>query len=87
MKCGRLARLWGCQQPYYTDILFRVRALGVRVLGEVTSEACDILREADAIFVTALMEHDLYHKVAQAFAVFVPVRTVGVKGDGRCYDG
>ncbi len=60
--------------------------LGVRVLGEVKSTYCDILRRADAIFIQALRQADLYDKVSQAFAVFLPVRSVGVMGDGRCYD-
>lgn len=60
--------------------------LGVRVLGEVKKEYCDILRQADAIFIEELYKADLYHKVSQAFTVFLPVRSVGVMGDGRKYD-
>ncbi len=60
--------------------------LGVRILGEVTQEFADILREADAIFIDALRAHDLYHSVSQAFTVFLPVKSVGVTGDGRRYD-
>ena len=60
--------------------------LGVRILGEVKKEYADILREADALFIKALHEHDLYHKVSQAFTVFLPVKSVGVTGDGRRYD-
>lgn len=60
--------------------------LGVRVLGEVKKEYCDLLRKADVIFIEELYKADLYHKVSQAFTVFLPVRTVGVMGDGRCYD-
>ncbi len=59
--------------------------LGVRILGEVKKEYADILREADAIFIEELHKNDLYHKVSQAFSVFLPVKSVGVKGDGRCY--
>ena len=59
--------------------------LGVRILGEVKKEYADVLREADAIFIDELHKNDLYHKVSQAFAVFLPVKSVGVKGDGRCY--
>ena len=59
--------------------------LGVRILGEVKKEYADILREADAIFIEELYKNNLYHKVSQAFAVFLPVKSVGVKGDGRCY--
>jgi len=60
--------------------------LGVRILGEVRREYADILRRADAIFIDALERHDLYHSVSQAFAVFLPVKSVGVTGDGRRYD-
>lgn len=60
--------------------------LGVRVLGEVKKTYCDLLRRADAIFIEELRNADLYDKVSQAFAVFLPVRSVGVMGDGRKYD-
>ncbi|AEF98849.1 glutamine-hydrolyzing GMP synthase [Methylomonas methanica] len=60
--------------------------LGVRILGEVKKQYADLLRQADAIFIGELYRHDLYHKVSQAFAVFLPVKSVGVMGDGRKYD-
>ena len=60
--------------------------LGVRILGAVKKEYADILRQADDIFIRALIRHDLYHKTSQAFAVFLPVKSVGVKGDARHYD-
>jgi GMP synthase (glutamine-hydrolysing) len=60
--------------------------LGVRILGEVLKDYADLLRFADAIFIEELYRHDLYHKVSQAFAVFLPVKSVGVMGDGRRYD-
>ncbi len=60
--------------------------LGVRILAEVKKEYADILRKADAIFIEELHAADLYHKVSQAFAVFLPVKSVGVMGDGRRYD-
>jgi GMP synthase (glutamine-hydrolysing) len=60
--------------------------LGVRILGEVKKQYADLLRQADAIFIEELYRHDLYSKVSQAFAVFLPVRSVGVMGDGRRYD-
>jgi GMP synthase (glutamine-hydrolysing) len=60
--------------------------LGVRSLGEVKYEVADLLRKADAIFIEELRKNDLYDKVSQAFAVFLPVRSVGVMGDGRRYD-
>jgi len=74
--------------PY--DMLYRHPfpgpGLGVRVLGEVKKEYCDLLRRADAIFIEELRKADLYHKVSQAFVVFLPVRSVGVMGDCRKYD-
>jgi GMP synthase (glutamine-hydrolysing) len=59
--------------------------LGVRVLGEVRKEYCDILRQADAIFIEELYNADKYHEVSQAFAIFLPVKSVGVVGDARRY--
>jgi GMP synthase (glutamine-hydrolysing) len=60
--------------------------LGVRILGSITREAAELLRYADAIFIEELRRYDLYDKVSQAFAVFLPVRSVAVMGDGRKYD-
>ena len=60
--------------------------LGVRILGEVKKEFADLLRRADHVFIEELRKHDLYDKTSQAFAVFLPVRSVGVMGDGRRYD-
>ena len=60
--------------------------LGVRILGEVRREYADLLRRADAIYIEELRRHELYDRVSQAFAVFLPVRSVGVMGDGRRYD-
>ena len=60
--------------------------LGVRVLGEVTSEYVDLLQRADHIFIEELMAADLYDRTSQAFAVFLPVRSVGVVGDARRYE-
>lgn len=60
--------------------------LGVRILGEVKEEYCDILRRADAIYIEELYESGHYHKISQAFAVFLPVKSVGVMGDGRTYE-
>ena len=60
--------------------------LGVRILGEVTKQYADLLRAADAIFLEELRNHDLYDRTSQAFAVFLPVRSVAVMGDGRRYD-
>jgi GMP synthase (glutamine-hydrolysing) len=60
--------------------------LGVRILGEIHKSHADLLRRADAIFIEELRTQGLYDKVSQAFAVFLPVRSVGVMGDGRRYD-
>jgi len=60
--------------------------LGVRILGEVTSEYAQLLRRADHIFIEELRRHELYERTSQAFAVFLPVRSVGVMGDQRRYE-
>ena len=60
--------------------------LGVRILGEVKKEYADILRVADDIFIQELQASGFYDKTAQAFAVFLPVKSVGVVGDGRRYE-
>ena len=59
--------------------------LAVRILGEVRQDYADILRQADNIFIQLLHEKDLYDKISQAFTVFMPVKSVGVTGDGRSY--
>ncbi len=73
-----------------SDMVFRHPfpgpGLGVRILGEVKKNYADLLRKADAIFIEELYRHDLYSKISQAFAVFLPVKSVGVMGDGRRYD-
>jgi GMP synthase (glutamine-hydrolysing) len=74
--------------PY--DMVFRHPfpgpGLGVRILGEVRREYADLLRHADAIFIDELRAAGWYEQTAQAFAVFLPVRSVGVMGDGRTYE-
>jgi GMP synthase (glutamine-hydrolysing) len=60
--------------------------LGVRILGEVKEEYLDLLARADHIFIDELLKHDLYDKTSQAFAVFLPVKSVGVTGDQRRYE-
>ncbi|MFT3792216.1 MAG: glutamine-hydrolyzing GMP synthase [Rudaea sp.] len=60
--------------------------LGVRMLGEVKREYVELLQRADAIFIEELRRADLYDKVSQAFAVFLPVKSVGVVGDARAYE-
>lgn len=72
------------------DVVFRHPfpgpGLAIRILGEVTPEACAILREADDIFLQELRAAGEYEKIAQAFAVLLPCRSVGVMGDGRTYE-
>ncbi len=60
--------------------------LAIRVLGEVTRERVDMLRQADAIFLEELRAAGQYDQVWQAFAVFLPIQSVGVMGDGRTYE-
>ena len=60
--------------------------LGVRILGEVKEEFTNLLRQADAIFIEELKESGWYNKTSQAFTVFLPVKSVGVMGDGRTYE-
>jgi len=59
--------------------------LAVRVLSDITKEKLDLLREADAVFIDELKKTNLYDKIWQAFVVLLPVRSVGVMGDGRTY--
>jgi GMP synthase (glutamine-hydrolysing) len=60
--------------------------LGVRILGEVKQQYADLLRRADAIFIEELRAAGWYEKTSQAFAVFLPIKSVGVMGDGRTYE-
>jgi len=60
--------------------------LAIRCMGDVTREKLNVIRDADAIFISALREKGLYDKIWQAFCVLLPVRTVGVQGDARTYD-
>jgi GMP synthase (glutamine-hydrolysing) len=75
-----LPREWVFRHP------FPGPGLGVRILGEVKREYADLLRRADAIFIDELRAADWYDRTSQAFAVFLPVRSVGVMGDGRTYE-
>jgi GMP synthase (glutamine-hydrolysing) len=60
--------------------------LAIRIIGEVTPEALEVVKSVDAIFIAKLKEKNLYHKIWQAFCVLLPVKTVGVMGDGRTYE-
>jgi GMP synthase (glutamine-hydrolysing) len=72
------------------DVLYRHPfpgpGLAVRIIGEITRERRDLLREADAIFIEELQKSGWYRKTRQAFAVLLPVRSVGVMGDQRTYE-
>jgi GMP synthase (glutamine-hydrolysing) len=72
------------------DVVFRHPfpgpGLAIRILGDVTREACDVLREADAIYLEELRRAGEYDKIGQAFAVLLPCKSVGVMGDGRTYE-
>jgi GMP synthase (glutamine-hydrolysing) len=61
-------------------------ALAIRILGEVTESRLKIVRESDKIFIDTLLEMNYYDKVWQAFAVLLPLKTVGVQGDARTYE-
>lgn len=79
------ARWWSASKPG-TPWTLPGPGLGVRILGEVKKSYADLLREADAIFIEELYAADLYNKTSQAFAVFLPVKSVGVVGDARRYE-
>jgi len=76
----------GLPRPMVYRHPFPGPGLGVRILGEVNREYADILRQADAIFIEELHAADWYERTSQAFAVFLPVKSVGVMGDGRTYE-
>jgi GMP synthase (glutamine-hydrolysing) len=76
----------GLPEPMVYRHPFPGPGLGVRVLGEVKLQYVELLQLADNIFIEELHKNDLYDKISQAFAVFLPVRSVGVMGDGRKYD-
>ncbi len=80
-----LGRLLGLPESIVGRHPFPGPGLGVRILGEVTREKCDILREADAVFISELRARGLYDKIWQAFCVLLPIRSVGVAGDERKY--
>ena len=82
----RVARILGLPESIWGRHPFPGPGLAVRVLGEITKEKLDILREADAIFIEELRKHNLYHRIWQAFCVLLPVRSVGVMGDYRTYE-
>ncbi|MEE8137889.1 MAG: glutamine-hydrolyzing GMP synthase [Thermoanaerobaculia bacterium] len=82
----QLGRELGLPEEFIGRHPFPGPGLAVRVLGEVTAERVAVLQEADAIFLQELRERGYYDKVSQAFAVLLPVKSVGVMGDGRTYE-
>ncbi len=81
-----LGRELGLTEAFVGRHPFPGPGLAIRIPGEVTKERCDILRKADAIYLEEIREAGLYDAIWQAFAVLLPVKTVGVMGDGRTYD-
>ncbi len=81
-----IGRKLGVPEAFIRRHPFPGPGLGVRIVGEVTKERCEILRNADEIFISALTEEGLYDKIWQAMGVFLPIRSVGVQGDGRTHD-
>ncbi len=80
-----LGRLLGVSEEVVRRHPFPGPGLGVRILGEVTKEGCDLLRAADAIYIAELKARGLYDRIWQAFSVLLPIRSVGVAGDERKY--
>ncbi len=80
-----LGRLLGVDEAVVSRHPFPGPGLAVRILGEVTKEKCELLREADAIYISELKKRGLYDQIWQAFAVLLPLRSVGVAGDIRKY--
>ena len=81
-----LGRELGLNDQFVGRHPFPGPGLAIRIPGEVTKERCDILRKADAIYLEEIRNAGLYDAIWQAFAVLLPVKTVGVMGDGRTYD-
>jgi GMP synthase (glutamine-hydrolysing) len=82
----KLGRELGLTEAFVGRHPFPGPGLAIRIPGEVTKERCDILRKADAIYLEEIRAAGLYDTIWQAFAVLLPVRSVGVMGDGRTYD-
>ena len=81
-----LGRELGLDEAFVGRHPFPGPGLAIRIPGEVTKERCDILRKADAIYLEEIRRAGLYDAIWQAFAVLLPVKTVGVMGDYRTYD-
>src|SRR3954471_13863120 len=81
-----LGRELGLPEAFVGRHPFPGPGLAIRVPGEITREKLEILRKADAVYIDQIRKHGLYDEIWQAFAVLLPVKTVGVMGDGRTYD-
>jgi GMP synthase (glutamine-hydrolysing) len=81
-----LGRELGLPEPFIRRHPFPGPGLAIRCPGEITAEKLDILRRADAVYLDQIRKHGLYDEIWQAFAAILPMRTVGVMGDGRTYD-
>ncbi|MBC9247048.1 glutamine-hydrolyzing GMP synthase [Paracoccus sp. 11-3] len=81
-----LGRELGLPEKFIGRHPFPGPGLAIRCPGEITREKLDILRRADAVFIDQIRKHDLYDDIWQAFVAILPVKTVGVMGDGRTYD-
>mgnify|MGYP006277579701 CR=1 FL=1 len=82
----RLGRVLGVPEHFLRRHPFPGPGLAVRILGEITHERLDLLREVDAIFIEELLKAEIYDDIWQAFAVLLPVKAVGVMGDERTYE-
>jgi GMP synthase (glutamine-hydrolysing) len=80
-----IGKILGVPSDFVARHPFPGPGLAVRVLGEITRERLDILRKADEIFISMLKEEGLYHQIWQAMAILLPVKSVGVQGDGRTH--
>ncbi len=86
MKCARLGVELGLPDALVQRHPFPGPGLAVRCIGPVTSERLKVLRQADAILLEELKQSGWYRQTSQAFAVLLPVQSVGVMGDGRTYE-
>jgi GMP synthase (glutamine-hydrolysing) len=81
-----LGRVMNVPEDFLKRHPFPGPGLAVRIIGEITREALQILKHVDEIFVSSLKDYGIYHEIWQAFAVFLPIKSVGVQGDGRTHD-
>ncbi|KKQ10047.1 MAG: Glutamine-hydrolyzing GMP synthase [Candidatus Daviesbacteria bacterium GW2011_GWB1_36_5] len=81
-----LGKKLGLSKSFLERHPFPGPGLGIRILGEITKDRLNILKEADAIYIEQLKKQNLYNSIWQAFAALIPVKTVGVMGDNRTYE-